>query len=147
MPAITFPPYQPRIRDQGGKHQVFDEIRRRWVVLTPEEWVRQNMLQYLVQVLNYPASSMAIEKEIRLGELKKRVDILLYDNNGLPFLLIECKAMEVALTEAVLQQVLRYNMALPVPYLAISNGHYTYLFERKEGCLNDIQVWPERRSQ
>ena len=79
MIKIEYPPYQPKIKTEEGREMIFDEVRRRWVVLTPEEWVRQNFLQYLVQVMKYPASLIAVEKEIRLGELKKRFDIVVYD--------------------------------------------------------------------
>ncbi len=129
MIKIEFPPYQPNIKTEAGKEMIFDFIRKKWVVLTPEEWVRQNILQYLVQVKNYPASLIAVEKEIHLGELKKRVDILVYDRSQLPFMIIECKEMNVPLNEKVLQQVLRYNQSLQMKYILISNGENSFGFK------------------
>ena len=117
MIKIEYPPYQPKIKEDAGKEFIFDEFRKRWVLLTPEEWVRQNFLQYLTQIKKYPASLIAIEKEIKLGELKKRFDIVVYDAQTKPWMIVECKEMNVALDKAVLDQVLRYNIALNVPYL------------------------------
>nr|WP_205195766.1 type I restriction enzyme HsdR N-terminal domain-containing protein [Chitinophaga sp. Cy-1792] len=105
---------------------IFDRFRKRYVVLTPEEWVRQNFLQYLDKVMKYPTALIAIEKEIYLGELKKRFDIVVYNREMTPWMLIECKEMEVPLTQATLEQAVRYNMVLPVQYLTITNGNNTY---------------------
>jgi hypothetical protein len=124
MIKIEYPPYQPKIKKAGVKEFIFDEIRKRWIILTPEEWVRQNFLQYLTQTKKYPASLIAIEKEIKLGELKKRFDILVYDRNTKPWMIIECKEMDVTLDKSVLDQALRYNISLDVPYLVITNGSY-----------------------
>ena len=124
MIKIDYPPYQPKIKKENEKEFIFDEFRKRWVVLTPEEWVRQNFLQYLTQIKKYPASLIAIEKEIKLGELKKRFDIVVYDSYTKPWMIIECKEMNVPLDRTVLDQVLRYNINLQVPYLVITNGSY-----------------------
>ncbi len=127
MIKIEFPPYQPKIKIEAGKEFIFDTFRKRWVVPTPEEWVRQNFLQYLTQVKKYPATLIAVEKEIKLGELKKRFDILVYKNNQ-PFMIVECKEMSMQLNEAVFNQVLRYNQVLNVPYIVITNGTNTAAF-------------------
>jgi len=111
------------------------------VRLTPEEWVRQNVLQYLVKVKRYPASLMAIEKEIRLGELKKRCDIIIYKQNK-PWMIIECKEMNVPLSETVLQQALHYNIPLSSAYICISNGSHTYLWELNNGEITDAVEFP-----
>jgi hypothetical protein len=132
MISIEYPAFPFRIKEEDGREFIFDDLRKQWLRLTPEEWVRQNFLQYLVQVKKYPASMIAIEKEIRLGELKKRFDILVYDAQHQPWLMVECKAMEVPLAESVLQQALRYNIAVPVQYIVITNGHYCAGF-LKEG--------------
>jgi len=121
---------------------IFDNIRKQWLVLNEEEWVRQNFVQYLIQVLQYPAAFIALEKEIMLGELKKRFDILVYDKDHRPWMMIECKATAIALNEAVLQQVLRYNISVPVPFLVITNGHSTFAWERTGVALNLIQQMP-----
>ena len=117
-----YPPYSYKIKEEQGKELIFDPSRKIWLRLTPEEWVRQNFIQYLLQTMLYPRSLIAIEKEIQLGDLKKRFDILVYDNNHLPWMMIECKSMDVPLDENVLAQVLRYHIAIPVPFLVITNG-------------------------
>jgi hypothetical protein len=117
-----YPPHQFRIRQESERSVVFDECRKLWVKLTPEEWVRQNFIQWLVQVMNYPSAFIAVEKEIHVHELSKRFDILVYDRKHLPWMMVECKAQSVPLTEKVLMQVLRYNIAVPVPFLVITNG-------------------------
>lgn len=142
MIRIEYPSFPFRIREEDGKEQIFDELRKVWIRLTPEEWVRQNFLQYLVQVMRYPASLIAIERELKLGELKKRFDVLVYNRQHQPWMMVECKAMEVNLDESVLQQVLRYNIAVPVPFLVITNGHYCAGFEKHGGQLQLIDTLP-----
>ncbi|MEO5997178.1 MAG: type I restriction enzyme HsdR N-terminal domain-containing protein [Chitinophagaceae bacterium] len=143
MLKIEYPEYTYKIREETGKEFIFDELRRSWVRLTPEEWVRQNFLQYLVQVKKYPSSLIAVEKELLLGELKKRFDILVYDLNHKPWMMIECKGMEIPLDEKVLYQILRYNISIPVPFLVITNGKFMAGFERKEAGMELIYELPE----
>ncbi|MBO9564625.1 MAG: type I restriction enzyme HsdR N-terminal domain-containing protein [Niastella sp.] len=142
MIRIEYPSFPFRIREEEGKELIFDELRRVWIRLTPEEWVRQNFLQYLVQVMQYPASLIAVERELKLGELKKRFDVLVYNRQHQPWMMVECKAMEVNLDETVLQQVLRYNIAVPVPFLVITNGHYCAGFEKHHQQLQHIEALP-----
>ena len=143
MIKIKYPPYQPKIKKQAGKEFIFDEFRKRWVILTPEEWVRQNFLQYLTQIKKYPASLIAIEKEIKLAELKKRFDIVVYDRNSKPWMIVECKEMNVPLGKIVLDQVLRYNVSLNVPYLVITNGSYCMAMLLKHNAMTEIDSLPE----
>jgi len=142
MIRIEYPSFPFRIREEEGKELIFDELRRLWVRLTPEEWVRQNFLQYLVQTMRYPASLIAVERELKLGELRKRFDVLVYNRQHMPWLMVECKAMEVNLDESVLQQVLRYNIAVPVPFLVVTNGHYCAGFEKREQQLQPLDILP-----
>ena len=142
MIKINYPKYQPKIKTTGNKEFIFDEVRKRWVILTPEEWVRQNFLQYLIVIKKYPAALIAVEKAIELGDVKKRFDIVLYDNNHRPWMIIECKEMAVALNRKVLDQVLRYNLTLQVPYLVITNGSYCYAFEIADGQMKAIDNLP-----
>ena len=142
MIKIEYPAYQPKIKEEGGKELIFDEIRKRWVILTPEEWVRQNFLQYLIHVKKYPASLIAVEKEIKLGELKKRFDIVVYDKHTKPWMIIECKEMNVTLDKTVLDQVLRYNITLQVPYLIITNGSYCMAVMIANGGLKEMDELP-----
>jgi hypothetical protein len=142
MIKIEYPAYQPKIKKEDDKEFIFDEIRKRWVMLTPEEWVRQNFLQYLIQIKKYPASLIAVEKEIKLGELKKRFDIVVYDSNTKPWMIIECKEMNVKLDKAVLDQVLRYNITLHVPYLVVTNGSYCMALHVKDNAMTEIDSLP-----
>ncbi len=142
MIKITYPSYSYKIKEVDGKEVIFDARRKCWVRLTPEEWVRQNFIQYLLQVMGYPGSLIAIEKELQLGELKKRFDILVYDRNHLPWMMIECKAMHVPLTDEVLHQLLRYHIAVPVPYLVVTNGNHCAAFEKIEGKLVSLESFP-----
>jgi hypothetical protein len=143
MIKIEYPSYQPKIKSQHGKEFIYDEIRKQWIILKPEEWVRQNFLQYLIQVKKYPATLIAVEKEIKLGELAKRFDIVVYDKNTQPWIIIECKEMGVALNEQVLDQALRYNITLQVPYIVITNGTYCFGFSAKAGMLEELKNLPE----
>ncbi len=147
MIQIDYPGQDFRTRKQEETDFIFDELRKRWVKLTPEEWVRQNFLRYLIQVKNYPPSLIAIEKEIVLGELKKRFDILVYDQDHKPWMMIECKSMSVALSEDVLAQVLRYSISVPAPYLVITNGAYTTGWQKVERdlkLLSELPDWEKR---
>lgn len=126
MIAIDFPAPDFKIVKENDKTLVFDRFRKKYVVLTPEEWVRQNFLNYLVKTLSYPASLIGIEKEIYLGELKKRCDIVVYNKDTQPWMIIECKEMEVPLTQSTLEQIVRYHMVLPTAYLVITNGVNTF---------------------
>jgi hypothetical protein len=143
MIRIEYPLFPFRMKREEGKEFIFDECRRQWIRLTSEEWVRQNFLQYLLQTKKYPGALIAIEKEIRLGELKKRFDILIYNAQHQPWLMVECKAMEVPLLDDVLHQVLRYNIAVPVPYLVITNGAASFAYIRKNNQLQMLEDLPE----
>jgi len=142
MIKINYPSFNFKIKGEASNELIFDEVRKRWVRLTPEEWVRQNMIQYLLQELNYPASLFSIEKEVKLGELRKRCDIIVY-KNALPWIIIECKEPNVPITEKTLQQILRYHLALPVPYLCLTNGNNVFLFEKKDEQFKEIFSFPE----
>lgn len=135
---IKYPEPGFKMKAEEGKEFIFDSLRKKWIVLTPEEWVRQNFVQYLLQVKNYPASLIAIEKEIKLGELKKRFDILVYDNNHQPWMMIECKAAAIKLDGKVLEQILRYNISVPVRYLVVTNGADCFGWSRHSGKLDQV---------
>lgn len=148
MLVINYPTPEFRIKTENSKEFIFDAQRKKWLVLTPEEWVRQNFIQYLIKEKKYPASLIALEKEIMLGELKKRFDILIYDNDHQPWMMIECKGGEVKLSDDVLQQVLRYNISVPVKYIVITNGSFTYCWEKKNDTLadmNELPAWSKTR--
>jgi hypothetical protein len=122
MIHITYPDPAPSLRKEEGKEQVFCRPRKKWVALTPEEWVRQNFINYLEKVLGYPLALMAVEKQLQYGEMTRRFDLVLFDRSGSAQMIIECKEMNVPLTEEVLSQALRYNMVVKAPILVITNG-------------------------
>ena len=129
MIKIYYPSHPFKIREpEKNKEEIWDELRKLWVRLTPEEWVRQNFIQYLLQVKSYPPSYMAVEKRMKLGELNKRFDLMIFDKSARPWMLVECKAMQEKLDSRVLWQVLRYNLAIPVKYLVITNGEECHAF-------------------
>jgi hypothetical protein len=141
MIAVQYPEPQFRMKNENGKHYIFDSIRKVWLLLTEEEWVRQNFVNYLITQLHYPSSVIALEKEILLNDLKKRFDILVYDKQHKPWMLIECKEPKVSLNEDVLQQVLRYNISVPVEYIVITNGTTTVGW-KKESELQLLEEMP-----
>ena len=143
MIKITYRPEELKIIKENGVEKIFDNIRKRWLVLTPEEWVRQNILQYFVYSLNYPAKLLAIEKEIMLGSLKKRCDIVLYDRDMKPWMIVECKEMNAVLDHKVVDQVLRYHISLPCAYLVMTNGNYCYGFRKERGLFVEINEFPQ----
>lgn len=121
MIKLNLPTYNFRTKSEDGKEFIFDDIRKKFVVLTPEEWVRQNIVEYL-QEKKYPKSLMAVEKQIMINEQPLRFDLLIYSRNGQPHLIAEFKAPSVKLNQKAFDQVVRYNMALKVPYIMVSNG-------------------------
>ena len=122
MQALNLPSYQFKLKQTGAITQIFDAIRKKYVVLTPEEWVRQNFLQFLIQEKKFPSSLIVVEMGLKYNRLQKRADVLVYDKNGNPYLMVECKAPEVKITQDVFDQVARYNMNFKVKYLVITNG-------------------------
>jgi hypothetical protein len=143
MIEVVFPKPSFKIERRDENNFIFDSIRKQWIVLTDEEWVRQNFIRFLVQEMKYPETLIAVEKEIQLGELKKRFDILVYNNNHQPWMLVECKAGNVALDKKVFEQVLRYHISVSCTFLLITNGQYTFGWEKTGGALREIEKMPE----
>ena len=127
MQPLNLPEYPLKTRvNEHGKTEVFDAIRKKYVALQPEEWVRQQFIYFLIYHKNYPASLISIEKGLKVNKLQKRFDAVVYDRNGTPLVLIEFKAPQVKLDEKTFSQVAAYNLKMKVKYLIISNGlkHY-----------------------
>ena len=141
MIAMEYPATKPAIKTAESKELIFCMIRKKWLTLTPEEWVRQNTLLYLTEVMQYPASLIAVEKQIVLGDVKKRFDIVVYKNE-LPFMLIECKELQVPISQKTLDQALRYNIKLQAPYCFISNGNTCYGFQIQQGLVSALLHFP-----
>ena len=143
MIKIYYPTYPFKIKEpERKKEEIWDDLRKQWVRLTPEEWVRQNFIQYLLQVKNYPASYIAVERKMKLGELTKRFDLMIFDKGAQPWMLVECKAMGEVLDHKVLWQVLRYNMAIPVKYIVITNGEECHGFIKGTLDFEEIVALP-----
>ena len=126
MQKLNFPVYSFRFKNSENKVSIFDEIRKKFILLTPEEWVRQHVIQFLLQNKKYPKSLINVEKLIKINDLNKRYDGVVFQPNGEIFLLIECKAPEVAISQHTFDQIARYNLVLKAKYLMVTNGmnHY-----------------------
>ena len=126
MQNLNFPSYNFRFKNSENKVSIFDDIRKKFIILTPEEWVRQHTVQFLLQQKNYPKSYLNVEKLIKLNDINKRYDIVVFHPNGELFLLIECKAPEVKISQDTFDQIARYNLKLKAQYLMVTNGlnHY-----------------------
>jgi len=126
LQPLNLPPYPFKITDENGQLFLFDEIRKKEVVLTPEEWVRQHFVQYLIREKNYPRGLIRLEGGLRLHGRARRSDIVVFNNQGEKVLMVECKAPSVKITQSVFDQIARYNMVHRISLLAVTNGlqHY-----------------------
>jgi hypothetical protein len=126
MQNLNFPSYSFRFKNSENKVAIFDEIRKKFIILTPEEWVRQHVVQFLLQDKKYPKSYINVEKLIKINDLNKRYDVVVFQPDGTIYLLIECKAPEVKISQETFNQIARYNLTLKAKYLMVSNGlnHY-----------------------
>jgi hypothetical protein len=144
MEQLNLPPYQFKLKKAGERVQIFDSIRKKYVVLTPEEWVRQNFLQYLIQEKNFPSSLIAVEAGLKYNQLQKRADVLVYDKSGSPFLMVECKAPSVKITQDTFDQIARYNVVFKVKYLVVTNGlnHFCCLMDYSDSSYQYLEIIP-----
>lgn len=129
MKQLNLPGYSFRIIEDDGFRKIFDTVRKKFVKLTPEEWVRQNFITYLVGILGYPAGLIAVERSYKWNRLTRRTDIVVHNRKGLPVIVVECKAPNVKIDSAVFDQIFSYNLKLRVPILVVTNGlvHYACL--------------------
>ena len=143
-PPLNLPPYPFRLKRNQGVLYIFDEIRKKWLVNTPEEWVRQHFIMFLNKEYNYPLSLIAIEQGLKVNGMPRRTDILTYSTHGNPILLVECKAPKIKLNQAVFEQIARYNIPLQVQFLAVTNGiqHYFCEIDIKNKSWKFIQDIP-----
>lgn len=135
LPALNFPAYPVRTRQAESRLQVYDSVRRRYVRLTPEEWVRQHLLFWLMQEYRVPMSRIGVEKSLKVNGLPRRFDVVVFNRNGSPLLLAECKAPGVVITEKAFDQAARYNLALKATYFMVTNGldHFICRLEPDSG--------------
>lgn len=126
LQELNFPKFSFRFKNSENKVSIFDCIRKKFVILQPEEWVRQHCVLYLMEVKNYPISLINVEKELTINDLKKRYDIVIFNPNGSIHLIVECKAPKININQTTFDQIARYNTALNATYLMVTNGlnHY-----------------------
>ena len=144
MQVLNLPTYKFRFKNKENKLFIFDILRKKYVSLTPEEWVRQHIVHYLISVKNYPTSLIAIEKKIMIYGLTKRTDILVFNTDGNPFIIVECKAPSVKITQATFDQIAQYNLKLNAQYLIVTNGleHFYCAMDFKNECYTFLQDIP-----
>ena len=145
MQQLNLPASELKIRSTNGKNEVFDSIRKRYVALTAEEWVRQHFIGYLVLERNVPSSLISVESSLKYNRLQKRSDIVIYNNLGKPMMIIECKAPEVKITQDVFDQIAIYNMTLNVPYLVVTNGleHFACYIDQRNSTYEFLKDIPD----
>ncbi|MFL0101673.1 type I restriction enzyme HsdR N-terminal domain-containing protein [Tenacibaculum maritimum] len=126
MQQLNLPEYFFKLKSNEKHTFIFDRIRKKYVVLTPEEWVRQHFVEFLIHEKKYPISLIALEKQLVINNRKKRSDILIFSPNGMPHIVVECKAPHIKITQDTFDQIARYNLALKAHYLIVTNGleHY-----------------------
>jgi len=142
---INLPPYEFKITQKEGKNLIFDDYRRRWVKLNPEEWVRQHFVRYLVEEKHYPASLIAVEHSLKINRQVFRADAVVFSTDGKPLLLVECKAPEVKITQKVFEQIVRYNFEFQVDYLIVTNGlsHFCCKIDKTNQTYEYLKEIPE----
>ena len=126
METLNLPTYEFRTTERNGKRMIYDPLRDRYVRLTPEEWVRQHFVQYLIQELDVPGGLVAIEASFQYQDQPRRADAIVHDRHGDSLLLVECKAPRVSINQDAFDQCARYNIVLEAPYLVVTNGHIHY---------------------
>ena len=149
MKELNLPRYSFNIKtDSEGKKVVFDDIRKRWVTLAPEEWVRQNFVQYLIHHKGYPGSLIGIEVTFKMNSLTRRADILVYNRVGNPVLIVECKAPDVKIDNNVFDQIVAYNRKFRLRYIVVTNGikHYACVNEGEGGNYDFLKSIPDFKS-
>lgn len=145
MTLLNLPTYDFRFRELDSKRQIFDAFRKKFVALTPEEWVRQNFTRYLVEEKHYPVSLIAVEKGLMVERRSKRTDIVIYNRSGNPLVIVECKAPEVKITQDVFDQIVRYNITLNAKYLVVTNGmeHFCCLLSYTDNSYTFLKEIPD----
>jgi type I site-specific restriction endonuclease len=126
MQQLNFPIYNFRFKNSENKVSIFDEIRKKFIILTPEEWVRQHVVRFLLEEKKYPKSLINVEKVLSVNGLRKRYDIVVFNPDGSIFVLVECKSPEIKTAQATFDQIARYNLALKAQFLMVTNGHNHY---------------------
>ena len=144
MHDLNLPKYDFKVKSFEGKKQIFDSVRKQFVTLTPEEWVRQHFIQFLHQEKGFPLSLMGVEFPLQYNSMNKRADIICFQKEGKPMMLVECKSANVSISQKVFDQIARYNFDLRVQYLVVTNGlqHFCCEMNYKENSYRFLQEIP-----
>jgi len=144
MTNLNLPKYSFRVKNKENKLYIFDRVRKKDLLLTEEEWVRQHFVSFLHEEKKYPLSLMAIEKQCRVNDLIKRTDILIFDKTGSPHIIVECKAPHIRISQDTFDQIARYNMTLKANYLIVTNGlqHYYCQMDHKHEQYHFLEEIP-----
>jgi len=129
MEELIFPPFKYRINQENNRSLLFDIIRHKYLVITPEEWVRQHLIHYLISHLDYPKALIKVEDGLKVNKMQKRSDVVVYDRDGKVFMIIECKSHKIKLDQKVMDQLSNYNKKYKASYLAITNGKEVFIAE------------------
>ncbi len=143
MIELNLPPHNFKIKSDGQSKQIFDELRKKYVALTPEEWVRQHFIMFLINEKKYPASLFAVEKQHSLNEMQKRTDLIIYSKDLKPWMLCEFKAHDVEITQEVFYQAARYNLKFEAPYIVVTNGIEHFCCKRVDEKFEFVDELPE----
>lgn len=146
MQKLQFREYSFRFKNSENKLWIFDEIRKKFVVLNPEEWVRQHVVQYLIQEKNYSKNLINVEKQLILNNTTKRYDVVVYNSDGSVSIIVECKAPSIKITQGTFDQIARYNLSLDASYLMVTNGleHYFCEIDMENQCYHFLRDIPCR---
>ena len=147
MQKLKFQLYDFRFKNSENKASIFDEIRKKFIVLTPEEWVRQHVVQFLLEEKKYPKSLINVEKVLKVNGLRKRYDVVVFNPDGSIFILIECKAPQIKIAQATFDQIARYNMTMKAQFLMVTNGlnHYFCQMDYENEKYEFLKELPDYR--
>ena len=145
MQKLNFPQYTFRFKNSENKIAAFDEIRKKFIILTPEEWVRLHTVQYLISEKKYPKSLINVEKQLKIGKRIKRYDVVVYNSSGDIHIIVECKAPSIKITQDTFDQIARYNMSLDATYLMVTNGldHHFCQLDYQQEKYHFLESLPE----
>jgi len=145
MQKLNFPDYSFRFKNSENKVAIFDEVRKKFILLTPEEWVRQHVVKFLTEEKKYPKSHINVEKVLKINGLTKRYDVVVFQPDGQIHLLVECKAPEVTISQSVFDQIARYNMTMDAAYLMVTNGlnHYFCRIDKEQEQYTFLRELPQ----
>ena len=148
MQKLNLPTYNFKLKNSQNKTLIFDKLRKKYVVLTPEEWVRQHFVHFLIDQKKYPETLIAIEKQLTINNLKKRTDILIFNSDGKPEVVIECKAPSIKISQKTFDQIARYNLQLKAEFLIVTNGltHFYCKMDFKNKTYIFLKNLPDYKS-